>query len=428
MGMWTLTPGEWDATRERVAKINVRAAKRGFTGRLDVTGTKRVVVEKNPAGVSKTRVVFDVEITGVAPAYGGWEFLAAVDAMPAAAGDEAGFVIRCAPGVDDAGVDRSALVAGRCEHCNVRSANRVHTYLVRDVETGQVRQVGSTCIKDFTGWAGKPVFLTIEEVEEDLFGDGVGGGTPATTVEDAIATAYVAVQMFGWVASGQEGATRHIVARALFGTDRASSDLRAVMADRLSEGDAVAAEIIATVTAELTGSFGYEANVRAVLAAQYVTERELGLLSSAVPAYERIIGRRAAREAARKAQAEKIPSRWFASIGDKVTVTGAVTTAMTIDGYANSTQRLIIIDTPGTIFKTITAAGWAWEVNAGEIITVTAAVKRHDTYRETEQTVLVRPKLVGRATVTDMGASITPPPAPRRRRRVDLTTVEVVMA
>ena len=404
MSTWTISPADLAATQAKIAKINSRAAKRGFTGRITMDSTPpRVIDEVDAEGGHSVRRVVDVEIGGQAPCYGGWEFLAAVDAMPAADGAEVGFVVRCAPGVDDDGVDRSALVAGRCEHCNVR-INRKYTYLVREVETGQLRQVGSTCIKDFTGWQGKPVFVTVEDVEIELFGGG-GAGTPATTVEDAVATAYVAVQMFGWVASGQEGATRHIVARALFGTNSASSDLRAVMADRLSEGDAVAAEIIATVTAELTGAFGYEANVRAVLAAEYVTERELGLLCSAVPAYERIIGRRVAREAERKAEAEKVPSRWFASVGDKVTVTGAVKTALTIDGYAyNSVQRLIVIDTPGATFKMITSAGWAWDVHGGEVITVTAAVKRHDVYREAEQTVLVRPRMVGRATVSEAGA------------------------
>ncbi len=405
MSTWTISPAALAATRAKIDKINARAAKRGFTGRITIDSTPpRVIDEVDTGGRSVRRVVVDVEIGGQAPCYGGWEFLAAVDAMPAAEGAEVGFVVRCAPGVDDAGVDRSALVAGRCEHCNVR-VNRKYTYLVREVETGQYRQVGSTCIKDFTGWAGKPVFLTVEDVEDDLFGRGVGGGDPATTVEDAIATAYVAVQMFGWAASGQEGATRYTVARALFGYDQIACDLRAAMAARMGEGDAVAGEIIATLSAELTEPDGYEANVLAVLSAEYVTERELGLLCSAVPAYERIIGRRVAREAERKAEAEKVPSRWFASVGDKVTVTGAVKTALTIDGYAyNSVQRLIVIDTPGATFKMITSAGWAWDVHGGEVITVTAAVKRHDVYREAEQTVLVRPRMVGRATVSEAGA------------------------
>ena len=404
MSTWTISPAALAATRAKIDKINARAAKRGFTGRITIDSLPpRVIDEVDAGGSSVRRMVVDVEIAGQAPCYGGWQFLAAVDAMPAADGAEVGFVVRCAPGVDDAGVDRSALVAGRCEHCNVR-VNRKYTYLVREVATGQLRQVGSTCIKDFTGWQGKPVFITVEDIEVGLFGGG-GAGIPATTVEDAIATAYVAVQMFGWVPTWREGATRYDVARALFGDDQIARDLRAAMAARMGEGDAVAGEIIATLSAELTKADGYEANLLAVLAAEYVTERELGLLCSAVPVYERIVGRRVAREAEHQAEAEKVPSRWFASVGDKVTVTGAVKTALTIDGYAyNSRQRLIVIDTPGATFKTITSAGWAWDVHGGEVITVGATVKRHDVYREAEQTVLVRPTLVGRATVSEAGA------------------------
>lgn len=401
---WTLTPEEWDRTRRRIEKINTRAVKRGFTGMLGVTGERKIIVETGPDGVGQRRVVFDVEITGTAAAYGGWEFLAAVDALPVGDGDEVGFVIRCAPGVDDAGVDRSTLVPGRCEHCNTAAANRKYTYLVREVETGNLRQVGSTCIKDFTGWQGKPVFLAVDGVEDDLFGERCGARpTPATTVEDAIATAYVAVQMFGWAASSDAQSTRSTVGDALFGTDRISCELRAAMHDRMSEGIAISKEIITTITTELTDPHGYQANLRTVLSAPYVTTHELGLLCSAIPVYERIIGRRLVRNQA----SEQASSRWFATVGEKVTVTGAVRTALTIGGYAyNTTQRLIIIETPGAVFKTTTTAEWAWEVKGGEIITVTATVKRHDLYRELEQTVLVRPKLIRRATADDMGATI----------------------
>lgn len=39
---WTLSPDEVDATRTKLAKINDRAAKRGFTGRLTLTTTPTI--------------------------------------------------------------------------------------------------------------------------------------------------------------------------------------------------------------------------------------------------------------------------------------------------------------------------------------------------------------------------------------------------
>lgn len=37
-----------------------------------------------------------------------------------------------------------------CEHCNTRR-NRKSTYLVRNTKSGEVRQVGKTCLKEYTG-------------------------------------------------------------------------------------------------------------------------------------------------------------------------------------------------------------------------------------------------------------------------------------
>ena len=139
---WILTPAEYAATVERAASINARATKRGFTGRIEVTGTTREVSETDQAGLNRTYLVVDTEITGEAPCYNGWTFLAAVDTVETA--DGADFVIRSAPGVEESGVDRSALEAGRCQHCKSIRSNRKYTYLVRNVETGKTVQVGSS--------------------------------------------------------------------------------------------------------------------------------------------------------------------------------------------------------------------------------------------------------------------------------------------
>lgn len=53
---WVLTPAEFAATKNKLEKINARAIKRGFTGRIDITatvknhedykGTKQAVVNR----------------------------------------------------------------------------------------------------------------------------------------------------------------------------------------------------------------------------------------------------------------------------------------------------------------------------------------------------------------------------------------------
>ena len=122
---WSLNPAEFTATKDKLEKINSRAIKRGFTGRIDITGTERTVTETTPLGEEHAHVVIDTTITGQAPSYDGWEFLAAVDTVETEEGTE--FIVRTAPGVDEVDIDRSTLIPGYCAHCNLtRTEPRLH--------------------------------------------------------------------------------------------------------------------------------------------------------------------------------------------------------------------------------------------------------------------------------------------------------------
>lgn len=115
--MTNLLPAEYLATVEKIAKINARARKRGFTGRLEVTGERTVHVNTGdplpfPDLPMFAEVVrYETTITGEAPCYEGWEFLAALDSLTTADGASE-WIVRCAPGVTDDSVDRRALRPG----------------------------------------------------------------------------------------------------------------------------------------------------------------------------------------------------------------------------------------------------------------------------------------------------------------------------
>jgi len=377
MSTWTLTPAEYAATVAKVAAINKRAAKRGFTGRFEVSGT--TVTRKAENGVGE-RVFVEATLTGEPPCYDGWTFLAAIDAVVTDAGTE--FLVRCAPGVDESLVDRSSLREGACDHCGTKR-NRRRVMLVTDGTT--VTQVGATCIKDFLGWETLPAFIDTESVREG-FG-GFGGATPSATVETVIAVAYAAVQRFGWASTYSNNPTRMVVSNVLFGGRKQDADLRAELAPFIEQAEEVAPAIIETVLAHVAESDdSFEANLAVILRAEYVPDNGYGILCAAIPVYDRLVG-------AKKAEPEPVADAWIGTKGEKVAVTGRITTAMTVDGYVyGSTQRLIVIETPAGVVKTCTAASWAYDVNSGEEVTVTGVVKDHDTYRDRKQTVLVRPK------------------------------------
>lgn len=393
---WTLSPAELAATQERAAKINARATKRGFTGRLEVTGTPREISETDEAGLTRTRLVYDVQITGEAPSYNGWTFLAAVDTVETATGTD--FILRTAPGVDESGVDRTALAAGRCEHCNTVRANRRYTYLVRHTETGEIRQVGSTCIKDFTGWAGRPVFIWADDVADELheFLGGFASSGHEYTPKTVVTAAWAISRRFGWVPASAtfSRSTRDLVSSYLYGTSRADRELRADVAADVAEAAGMGATIVTALLEGLTDAGDYVANLKVCLRAASVSHRHLGITVSTVAAYERMIGDRVQRQTAEKTRKE---SAYAGEIGQKLTITGTVTRLKPIEqnyGYTPTTSMLVIIESGTTVAKTFTAAAWAWDVAQGDEITITGTVKAHEEFNDTKETVLTRPKRI----------------------------------
>src|SRR5258708_30581318 len=106
-----LNDREYAATVDKIAKLNERAARRGWTGRITITREQREVKEITEAGFETVRVVNDVTISGEPPKYEGWTFLASLDFDP-----EAGVIVSTAPGVGT--VHRRGLKDGHRPHCN----------------------------------------------------------------------------------------------------------------------------------------------------------------------------------------------------------------------------------------------------------------------------------------------------------------------
>lgn len=394
---WILDPTSFAATIARAEKINARAVRRGFTGRIEVTGTERTVSETGPGGESRTYIVIDTTISGEAPHYGGWEFLAAVDAISTTDGED--FILRTAPGVDAASVDRNTLTAGFCDHCKAIRANRIYTFLVRNVETGEVKQVGKSCLRDFTGHQGRPVFVDLDSVIDDIT-DFLGSFPHSPleyTPETLVAIAWAASRAYGWKPGSHGGYTTAMaVSDYLFGTTKAARKVRDDLSPEVPAATTKAKEIISALLSGLDTTSDYTINLAAALRGVSVSRRHFGIVVSAVAAYERMIGDRIRTAAEAKTKAE---STYAGTVGDKLTITGTITRALAVDtsfGYHESTSMLFIIEAGTTVLKTVTKAAWAFEANQGDTVTITATVKGHQEYHGTRQTVVTRPKLVER--------------------------------
>lgn len=394
---WVLDPTSFAATIARTEKINARAVRRGFTGRIEVTGTERTVSETGPGGETRTYIVIDTLISGEAPRYGGREFLAAIDTIDTTDGED--FILRTAPGVDAAAVDRSTLTAGYCDHCKAIRTNRIYTFLVRNVETGEVKQVGKTCLRDFTGHQGRPVFIDLDSVIDDV--TDFLGSFPHSPLEYApetiVAVAWAASRAYGWKPGSHGGYTTAMAVNDyLFGTTKVAKKVRDDLSPEMPAATAKAKEIIPALLSGLETTSDYTINLTTALRGVCVGSRHFGIVVSAVVAYERMIGDQVRQAAEVKKKAE---SAYAGTVGDKLTITGTITRARAVDssfGYHESTSMLFIIEAGTTVLKTVTKAAWAFDVDQGDTVTITATVKSHEDYHGTRQTVVTRPKLIDR--------------------------------
>lgn len=403
--VWFLSADELSATRAKLARILVRAEKKGFTGRVALHAQPATRSHLPAPGAPPiTLHGFEVTITGRPPSYGGWRFLAAVDNV---AGQP---VLRYPPGAAETDlVANGSIRPGTCDHCHT-TRPRTTTLLVRHETSGQVKQVGSGCLKDFLGWSTLPVFLDVD----DLVGELRAHHRPTTgtqwSLESVLAYSWAIFATYGWTPASATGG-RHQPTRDLVGTvlanGKGAEEILIRIADRLPQAPTMAARIITDLTPTVQPeTAGYGANLKALLTAGVVPRRQLGLAVSMVNAWEHR-DEAPARPAAETTEPARTLSH-AGTVGDPITLTGTITCLLPLAGYHRYSppQRLLIVDCGDTIAKTMTSAGWSHDLSRGDTVTLTGTVKAHQEYRGIPQTMLARCKLDARTPAAD------PAPAP----------------
>lgn len=383
---YLLTAQELALTEAKVTKLNDRAARRGWTGHLVLEAERVETTEVNDGGIEVTKVEFAARITGQAPKYNGWEFLAVLDWY--SAGGE--LITRVAPGVElDGIIDRTALVAGACDHCGL-VRDRKDIYLVRS-ESGETKQVGSTCLKDFLGWNTSLVFV-YEDETDSMFRDVRGsGGWVDYDTETVLMVAWALIKANGFRPASFDGRTTK--GDTLQVLDPRSPEARKLAADilpTLPECKAQVAQIREFILSDqFTGGSEYVVNLKVALAASYVTARLFGLVVSAPQAWAKAIER----DLTRKAQRAELVNEFVGQPKDKLAVKVTVKSIRFIDnGYGVTTLYTMVSDT-GHLFKWFSTRPVLGEEVTGELLSLTGTVKAHDTYEGTRSTVLTRCKL-----------------------------------
>lgn len=382
-----LTDAELAATIDKIDKINARAVARGFTGRLTVTHERVTVTSVNPVGFTVEEIVNDVTIDGTPPSYNGWTFIATL-----ARDGEAGLIVRTAPGVDK--VDRTGLREGWCDHCKL-DRDRKETYLVRNAD-GRQCQVGSTCIKDFLGWAGRPVFLSAADVqaEVDTFLGACEYAERRWSVDTILAVAWACVQAFGWSPANSDRPTKYTVLDVL---DPHSDNARALARDLAPYVDQAAGQAAVIrgwlLSEEFTGDNDYVINLKAVAGAPSASPRNVGLLVSAPQTWARA----QERELRRKQEAETLVNEFYGPLGAKIEVDVTVKSIRFVDNGYGTTTIYTMVSPDGYVFKWFASRSALGTETDGTVYRIKGTidkVKGHDEWQGRKSTRVTRAKVL----------------------------------
>lgn len=378
-----LSRAEFNATADKIAALQERATKKGFTGSFGLEVVSVTVTEEtDDFGFTMVREMLEVEITGEAPKYDGWTFAATLDMD-----EHAGLIVRAVPGAPV--IDRDAIVEGHCDHCGVQRFRR-QTYVVLS-ETGEQKQVGSSCIKDFLG-QNAPIVFFYDDVQgniDDFRNSGFGGFDLGESTDYVLAVAWAATQAFGYVRTGQGNSTREVVEAVLRGRSKADREIAAALAPFVADAHEMATKVRAFILSdEFSGSSDYVLNLKAIAAADVVSSRNIGFLVSAPQAWAKAQERSLIRE-----KIAQQPSDFFGQVGDKkVPFTGILTSVDAIDGnYGTTYLYTLRNEETGNVAKWFASSmAMGYRENVGKTFTLVGTIKAHDEYQGRKATILTR--------------------------------------
>lgn len=349
-----------------------------------------------------------VTVAGVTPQVEGFQLLARIEYLS----DSKSKLFHTVPGTNVKVDERfRALSAGVCEHCNTARLRR-DTFVVRNVETGEQKQIGRNCLADFIG-GRSPEAVANWASYLDLF-DKLGGGRDEeegwgnfrgyfvdkadTLAVLTLTAAYI--KRFGWVPRSQaefNTPTSAKVGRHFQSTrGRDEGELREMreIAEAIAanpEYKARAERVIAWIKNDLApvAKSDYELNLCTLVVGELTESRHLGIVCSAVAAYERAQNREI-EYAKRKADLKK--SQFVGAVKERLrNVEATVQFVRSMSGTFGPVTLVKFLDNSGNLLTWFASSGLDYTV--GTKVVLTATVKGHKEYEGVKETSLTRAKV-----------------------------------
>jgi len=381
---YKLTAHTLSILQDQLSKLQKTARKIGQVApALTVEGTEDITHEDG----SVTRYTL-VSITGDAPRINGWVFVGKIEWVEGQPLISVGLT-----GENIPASFRQAVPV--CDHCQVRR-NRNAIFILRSEAGDQWKQVGRTCLKDFTGHADPNAIASYAESLNDFIADiaqaeyedhGYRSGRKPELINTRrfVACVISAVRSDGYFVTRKQAeekntlSTSDRVISAMFPPiSSQEKPLVPTQAD-LDEADKIISWAN-QIDANTTNDYLY--NLRVMAGASAFDLRRSGLVASMVVAYRR-------EKDQLNTKSAKPVSQHVGKIGDKISETLTVKNSVECNNQYSSILYTFE-DQAGNVYIWFASHAVA---EVGQTYTVTGTIKDHTEFRNVKQTVLTRCKV-----------------------------------
>lgn len=371
----------------RIQELNKKAHKLDTPAIVFSVLRTYVKRTKDSEGREYDKMMNEITISGIAPKLAGWGFLGTIQHT------ENGNILRVINETSIPEIYRTTKQV--CGHCN-KDRNRKDTYLVAH-DDGTVKQVGKSCLKDYTGHISPAHLAMLAEFIDQLnrgedsdyepnsrFPMEIPSGTFLRYACEAVVVdgAYITRKQTE-ITNGLS--TSDYAWMSLFppkGT-KFSPLSKTEAGEKLF--DAVVNSLVELESKNNKSDF--EHNVLMAWKKGTIERRETGILGAAIMIHEKAL--------LKKIDLKKnMDSNWVGTVKARTEFDVVVTKRLGFETAFGYMTMILMKDQAGNILVWKTGTGFNESVSVGDELKIKGTIKKHDEYQGIKQTILTRCSII----------------------------------
>lgn len=370
------------AFKRRMKTIEKKAAALEFP--FECRFVEETFDESKKDGQKIRYKVYVYDVTGEAPHIKGWEFVAKCEDVGGANLIKVNPLIDTPPTIPATFRDRVV-----CDHCGTKRG-RKKTFILKNTESGELKQVGTTCFKDFFATASREPescaaileYLAFEDGDdwlEDL-GTVWAKGLITFPITDVLATTAAVIESEGWLSKSRaaldETPTADIVSTIMIKRRKVQIN---------EKHEEIASAALAWLSEQESKS-DYIYNCQVLASVGHVGIKHFGYACSIVASYQRDL-EKAAEKAVEKA-VEKA-SEYVGTVKKREVFDVRLVFVKYLSSLYGTTVMHKFITEKGDILVWFGSSELNLEVKGG-LAKIKATVKKHEMYNGVRQTIVQR--------------------------------------